>query len=133
MEIRRITKQKQPLDEFYAHFAALGQANRYSKIGMRMLDLLRHLRGAEGPSVWGVTSHETLCLVPGDDYQLPILVSIRCDGDWFHVGYRLPPTKAPWPGAYVTGRTRDVEQVGHMIVFGLHDALQATDLDRRRF
>jgi hypothetical protein len=73
------------------------------------------------------TSHTKIHLKAGDDYRLPALVSIDCSGGWFHIEYRMPPTEAPWPDAYVTGRTPDVQRAGEMIVFGLYEAMKATD------
>lgn len=129
MEIHRITAQRRPLDDFYRELAAPGPENGYSKIGSRMLELLGRLRTVEGPSVWAVTSHAWLNLVPGDDYRLPTLVSICSDGDWFVLEYRMPPDEAPWPDAYITGRTNDLERAVEMIRFGLQEALTAGDLE----
>jgi hypothetical protein len=124
VDIRRITDQPQSLDEFYAMLAALGTDNMLAGIGARMLVLIRHLRELEGPSVWANTSHETLHLKAGDDYRLPTLVSIECSGDWFHLRYLMPTREAPWPGAYVTGQTPDVQRAGEMILFGLQKAMR---------
>lgn len=131
MDIRRITDQKQSLDEFYATLAALGPDNVLARIGSRILELLRHLQEVEGPAVWANTSRATLNLKAGDDYRLSPLVSIDCDGDWFHLRYRMPPKEAPWPGAYVTGKAPDVQRAGEMIVFGLHEALKTTDSENQ--
>jgi hypothetical protein len=128
MEIHRITSQKQPLEEFYTELAALSQV-AYSKICFRMLELIQSLRTIKGPVVWAMTSHATLNLLPGDDFRLPTLVSINCIGEWFDLTYRMPLAQAPWPNAYVTGRALDVERAGEMIVYGLQEALKATDLD----
>lgn len=122
MEICRITDQKRPLEEFYRGLAALGPDNAFAKIGARMLDLLQHLREIDGPAVWAVTSHASLNLLAGDDYRLPTLVRVNSDGQCFVIEYRMPANEAPWPDAYVHGRTLDVVRAGDMIVFGLRKA-----------
>ena len=122
VEIRRITDQSQPLEEFYREFLALGSGNDYSKIGSRMLDLLHRLRAINGPPIWAVTSHANLHFVSGDDYRLPVLVSVLCGGDWFYIEYRMSADEAPWPDAYVRAKTDDVERAGEMVAFGLTKA-----------
>lgn len=91
----------------------------------RMLELLRHLETVDGPALWAMTSHDSLCLLAGDDYALPILVAVRCDGIPFYIEYRMAQDKAPWPDAYVTGITADVHQAVEMITFGLSEAMGA--------
>jgi hypothetical protein len=122
VEICRITDQPQPLEAFYGEMATLGRTNDFSKVGVRMLDLLRRLREIEGPLIWAVTSHASLHFVPDNDWRLPALVSIRSDGNWFAIEYRMPPGEAPWPDAYVRGQTDDVTRASEMVAFGLTKA-----------
>lgn len=120
MEIRQITAQNQEsLEDFYKGFEKLGEQNHFSGVGSHMLGLVRSLRVFDGPSVWAVTSHADLNFVTGDDYRLPILASVRSDGRVFYIEYRMAADDAPWPAAYVTGRTGDVNRACEMIVFGL--------------
>jgi hypothetical protein len=130
VKIQRITAQKRPLEDHFNELAALGADNKYSRIGRRMLELLVQLREVDGPAVWAVTSHANLILVAGDDYRLPWLVTVRCDGDWFEVEYVMPPGEAPRPGACVLSRTGDPVQACKMVVFGLSKATGATNTDR---
>jgi hypothetical protein len=124
MEIRRVTHQRASLDEFYAELALLGPENVYSKVGAMMQELLRHLREREGPTVWGVTSHATLNLVPGDDYRLPTLVSIACDGERFRIQRLVRPDAPRTRHAYVTDQASEMLEAVDMVVLGLREALR---------
>src|SRR4051794_19820482 len=119
MEIRRITAQTRPLEDTYGRFAALADSNEFSLIGRRMLELLARLRKISGPPVWAVTSHEVLRLVAGDAYGLPSLVTVRCEGEWFHIEYRMPADEAPWPGTHVHSKTDDLGLACEMVAFEL--------------
>lgn len=61
MEVQRAPNQSGTLREFYAGYTT-GPGTRAEEIGRRMLDLLDRLAEADGPPVWGLTSHAALHL-----------------------------------------------------------------------
>ena len=62
MEVRRVLNQAGgTLREFYASYTT-GPGSRAEAIGRRMLALLDRLAEADGPPLWGLTSHAALHL-----------------------------------------------------------------------
>ena len=60
MDVRRVPNQAGgTLREFYAGYTA-GPGSRAEAIGRRMLALLDRLAEADGPPLWGLTSHAVL-------------------------------------------------------------------------
>ena len=70
----------------YEWFLTNGGMNRYAR---QMLALLPGLEAlCEGLSVWGMTSHADLWLLPGKTEEAPRLVRICPIGEGYGVGYR---------------------------------------------
>jgi hypothetical protein len=104
-----IGRDANSLDAFYKELADPPPSNPYCRIGSQMLSLLPKLYDAlAGKTVWAVTSHERLCLVPQEKPDFPWLVIIQAVS-WggFEIRYRLPDDEAPWAGAMVEGFALD--------------------------
>lgn len=117
MSLRRGSCQpSQTIAEFYAGMVALGPSNVFSRIGSQALDLLPRLEEALADiEVWGITSHEMLCLHNVDDYTAPTLVAVHPHSDSFEISYRLPEPLSPWPDAVVHGTATSTGQALSMI------------------
>jgi hypothetical protein len=109
------------LHAFYRKLAGLPKVNRLSKSGAQMLELLPLVAEACADlDLWGVTSHERLCLRGANEYESPWLVIIEpIPGDGFDVRFRLPDDEAPWPGAMVWGHAHTKEDAGAMVRVGV--------------
>lgn len=106
--------QGTPLCEAYS---ALGQRpdpvwQRYAE---RMLDLVPLIeRVCADVSVWGLLSHERLCLLAADDYTTPWYVIVSAPGG-YDIRYVMAPQDAPWPGADVVGTGRSAGAAAEMV------------------
>jgi hypothetical protein len=89
-----------------------------------MLSLLARLRAeSDDRQVFGLTSHARLSLLAADDYRSEKYVVIAALGRLeFHVKYLMPAAAAPWPGAYVTGGTRSINEAIRMILIGMDNS-----------
>jgi hypothetical protein len=92
-----------------------------ARAGTRMLELLPLLgQACSGLGVWGLTSHERLCLIAADTQQAPWLVIIEpVPGDEYEIRYLLPGPEAPWDHAMVWGRARSPEEACRMVVVAI--------------
>jgi hypothetical protein len=70
----------------YEWFLTNGGMNRYARPMLALLPGLEAL--CEGLSVWGMTSHADLWLLPDKTPETPHLVLIRAIGEGYRVGYR---------------------------------------------
>jgi hypothetical protein len=70
-----------------------------------MLNLLAGLPRLTGETdLYGLTSHDQLCLLSEDNFQTPWWVPVSADSaSHFIVQYLLPEEQAPWREAYVKG------------------------------
>ena len=86
-----------------------------------MLRLLASLRATESDYLaYGLTSHLKLCLLSEDRYDSDWWVVIEPDAfGYLRVEYLMPPEEAPWPGAYVSGRTDDCPKACEMVLTGM--------------
>jgi hypothetical protein len=119
MALRRASCQpSKTLDKFYQELDGLPSDNCYSSVGHEMLRLLPALGHAlEHVDVWGLTSHERLCLLARDDYTSPWFVIVRAvPPDGFQIRYLMPEKETPWPDAYVEGTAPTVAQACDFVV-----------------
>ncbi|MFA5194013.1 MAG: hypothetical protein WC740_25170 [Verrucomicrobiia bacterium] len=83
-----------------------------------MLDLIARLRTLpDDRRVYGLTSHERLCLIAEDTYKSPWFVIVwALDKRNYSVEYLMPDDVAPWPGAYVRGEACSEDDAVQMIL-----------------
>jgi hypothetical protein len=134
MKLTRCQDQKSmTLDEFYSRFitpqdhpisrdektAMLDLISRES--GRTMLDLISRLRSLpDERRVFGLTSHEWLCLLAEDTSTSPWFVMINAfDKRDYSVRYLMPQAVAPWPGAYVLGQAQSEDEAVQMILIAM--------------
>jgi hypothetical protein len=108
------------LDDEYRGFEELPNGH-LSRAGTRMLQLLPLLSEAcSAIDVWGLTSHESLCLIAADTQEAPWLVIIEpAPGDEYEIRFRLPGSEAPWDHAMVWGSARSPEEACRMVGIGM--------------
>jgi len=82
-----------------------------------MLDLIRRLKALpDAYEVYGLTSHARLGLLAGDSYKSPAFVIVSAlNHRSFVIEYLMPPSSAPWRGAYVHGRAQSEDEAVRMI------------------
>jgi hypothetical protein len=121
MMLKRVSWQgPATLDDEYRGFAQLPNVH-LSRRGTRMLQLLPLLSEAcAAVEVWGLTSHERLCLITADTQRAPWLVIIEpVTGDEYEIRFRLPAAEAPWDQAMVWGSAPIPEEACRMVCIGM--------------
>jgi hypothetical protein len=117
MHLTRCKDQKRiTLDEFYGEMRNSNEPIT-RKSGEVMLDLLARLRALPDDwRVFGLTSHNRLCLLSQDTCTSPwfVIVSAFDDRNYF-IEYLMPEREAPWPHAYVRGEARSADDAARMI------------------
>jgi len=112
MPIIRITDQeRQTLQEFYEELSVTS-TNSYVDVGNRMLPILK-LIDEMFPNriIYGLTSVARLVLLAEDNWQSDWLVIIASNGmPEYSLEYLMPTSKAPWPGAVVSGIAQSLEE-----------------------
>jgi hypothetical protein len=118
MHLTRCTDQSsKTLDEFY------GQATGHDDVvvregGRAMLDLIARLCALpDERRVWGLTSHQRLCLLSSDTSASPwyVIVAALNHRNNF-IEYLMPSVSAPWTNAYVRGEARSEDQAIEMVI-----------------
>ncbi len=107
------------LDEFYEAIAR--EPAPFDRIGRAMLDLLARLRAvSDARRIWGLTSHERLCLLAEDSYESPWFVIVGALGaeDVF-VEYLVPADEEPWPHAYLRGQAASLDDAVRVILIAM--------------
>ena len=135
MEIIRITDQQNgTLTEFYARESdgyRNGGSDTNADMLANMVRLLDALAGADGPTLFGVTSHFRLRLLNIDDYRAPTVATIQpvIDGPktfGFDIAYPMPNSDSPWDNAWVRGLAFDAEMAVPMVLSAIrHSANSA--------
>jgi len=121
MTLRRASWQgPATLDDEYRAFEKLPNTH-LAGAGTQMLRLLPHLDEAcSDLDVWGVTSHERLCLISTDADDAPWLVIIDpVPPNEYQVRFRMPASEAPWDQAMVWGRASNPEDACKMVRTGI--------------
>ena len=113
----------QPNETLEEHFQKL---NREYVNGKGTLALIERLRDfPDDRTVYGLTSVDRLCLLSQDDYTTPWWVVITSHGiDDFRIECRLPQEQAPWRGAQILGKTKDLGKAVEMVVKMLETAAE---------
>jgi hypothetical protein len=137
MHLKRASCQSGDLYEFYRGlYPASSQPPPHSpeyylaEVGRQMLELMPLLDADLGHQpIWGLTSHDTLCLLPHDDYQAEWLVTVQVQA-WrgFRVTYHMPASEAPWADAIVEGIAQDKEQAREFIRIAIRRSCGWTSL-----
>ena len=118
MHLTRCKDQKHAtLDEFYGETAAPREPVT-RKRGEIMLDWIARLRALpDDRYVYGLTSHDRLCLLSQDTYTSPWFVIILVLDDKNHyVEYLMPEHEDLWPNNYVRGEARSADDAVQMVV-----------------
>ena len=118
MKLSRCNDQPGTLEEFYGAMIENGASE--SDIGGTMLRLIERLKALpDERSVWGLTSHYTLCLLSENSSASHWYVKVVAIGRNYFVEYRMPDALAPWPEAYVKGEARSEAEAVHMLLEGM--------------
>lgn len=112
MKIGRCSVQKSStLREFYG-----GDKEHQQVFGQPMLRLLDELEARESPyTVFGLTSHFTLVLLPSDDYAQQWAVTVVW-ADRYVVRCLLPDGQGPWRDATAEGNATDVSTAADLLL-----------------
>jgi hypothetical protein len=121
MPIRRASCQQHGTLEGFYQALADSSDSVSSSGGRQMLSLLPLLSDVCATfNVWGLTSHETLWLLPSDDPSSPWLVSvIGFAGQGYHIRYKMAEADAPWPEALVEGTAPDEAAACRLILIAM--------------
>lgn len=86
-----------------------------------MLDLLELLKLHESDYVvYALTSHRKLCLLSEDHYDATWWVTVSPEPlGSYRVEYLMESSIAPWPGAYITGEARELDQAIQMVLVAI--------------
>jgi hypothetical protein len=125
MHLTRSQDQKsKTLDEFYAELHQ-SESHVDREGGGAILDLIARLRALPNDLVvYGLTSHNRLCLLAEDTYQSPWFVIISAlDRRNYFIEYLMPKAIAPWKqGAYVRGEARSEDDAVKMIAIAIEQS-----------
>ncbi len=108
------------LDEFYLE---LGTMQHLGGIAKAMLDLIARLRELpDDRTVFGLTSHQRLILLPEDTYQSPWFVIISAsDTRNYLIEYLMPKRITPWKrSAYIRREACSKDEALEMIIKALN-------------
>jgi hypothetical protein len=122
MDLRRCQDQKsQSLEAFYSE---LSQEDAFRKRGKAMLEIVRRLQDSPNQErVYGLTSHDRLCLLAEDTYTAGWFVRISAlDRQNYMIEYLMPERISPWPCAYVRGEAGSLEIATEMILIGIQQS-----------
>lgn len=115
MPIRRSKSQvHSTLQEFYEEFAN-GDHEILRRIGKTMLQWIKRIdESLPYATIYGLTSHMHLVLMPGETYRDDWAVRLMGTDNDYSVQYLMPKEDAPWPNAYVTGEFSDFDEAVEM-------------------
>lgn len=106
----------QSLEEFYGKLARNDKyvAREGAKAILSVIERMRSM--PDDRSAFGLTSHARLVLLAEDTYLSPwyVIVAALDSQNWF-IEFRMPESSAPWPGAYVRGECRTLDDAVRMI------------------
>lgn len=121
MRLARCKDQaKAPLDQFFEELTL--QEDYAGRDGAKaMLGLISRLRASDCPHrVYGLTSHDRLCLLAEDSYASSWFVIVSAlDSNNYRVEYRMPDRLSPWPEAYVTGESHSEDGALRMVLIAM--------------
>lgn len=116
--IRSKDQPSATIEEFYSRIS------NPPELGPAMLSLIERLRAVPEPvEVYGLTSHERLCLLPADSSAAswPVIF-IALDFRNYFVEYLVPEKLAPWPNAYMRGEAQSENQAVEMILTAMRNS-----------
>lgn len=113
-------QKSRTLEEFYTEVSQQ-ESVVCREGGKAMLDIIARIRALpDERRVFGLTSHQRLCLLAQDTFRSPWYVIISAlDGRNYSVEYLMPEHIAPWPHAYVKGEASSEDDAVQMIVTAL--------------
>jgi len=111
MPIQRSKSQPhKTLQEFYGELTESDE-HVSVEIGKTMLLWIERLEAKlPDATIWGLTSHNHLYLMPDDTHQGEWAVKIIGFSGNYHVSYLMPRKDAPWGNAYITGEFFDFDE-----------------------
>jgi hypothetical protein len=121
MSLIRCQDQKsQSLEDFYTELSQQDDV-AFRKSGKAMLELLGRLQDLPiEESLYGLTSHNRLCLLAEDEYSAACFIRISAlDEQNYAIEYLMPERISPWPYAYVRGETDSLEKAIEMLLTGI--------------
>lgn len=124
MKLTRGRDQKrQTLDGFYTELSE-GEDFVGRSCGKAMLSLLKRLRTLpDDRIVFGLTSHDRLCLLAEDAYESPSFVVVSALNDQnYYIEYLIPEQVGPWLHAYVKGEARSEDDAIRMIEIAMTES-----------
>lgn len=115
-----LTRKESPLDDFYRSVVERWD-KRWADGASAMQILIARLRELPSPDrAYAQTSHARLCLLSNDASDSPWLLIISAlDEHHYVIEYLMPGHLAPWPGAYVRGEARSIDEAFKMILIGM--------------
>ncbi|GAB3837680.1 hypothetical protein [Hymenobacter jeollabukensis] len=128
MPITRNSDQRsKTLEEFYEDFAAnkgSTYAADYVAGGRDMLAFVAMINRTFGKTqLWGLTSLARLVIQAEDDWKSPwyIIVAASAMPGQYLFEYRLPPERAPWPGATVNGEAKSLNEAERYLLIAMRE------------
>jgi hypothetical protein len=114
--------QGEDLELSYRDYGASDRCYEHlSRVMLELLEAMRQLPVRK--TVYGLTSHQKLCLLSQDDYDSAWWITIDPEPlGLYRVSYLMQASVAPWPGAYVTGVARSLGTAIDMILIGMENS-----------
>lgn len=105
--IRCSTQGKQTLEEFYKKLSNEKNSEYFQQRGKSMLLLLEMINNTFiNTTLYGLTSHDTLCVFPTDSWEFDWFLAINGTGkNTFKFKYKMPSYISPWENALVIGHS----------------------------
>lgn len=120
--LRCFEQNRQTLEEFYQEWSTSIEPSSIS-IGKAMLQILEKINHTFlGLDIYGSTSHAHLILHSTNTNDSDWYVSIIAMLDEFHIEYKLPRHKAPWPDATTKGATKSLEEFMKYLVIAMKES-----------
>ena len=125
MPIIRITDQKkETLEEFYKELTNEKATIVENGIGKTMLSFLSMVNNTFlNTTIYGFTSHYSLCIKSEDHWESDFYVVIQGYGDQkFQLEYKMPETKSPWKYAMVKGQANTIEEAKDFLIIAMAES-----------
>lgn len=118
--VRCSDQRNMTLEEFYNDLAE-NSTGAFAAAGKHMLTLLAQINEMfKQTTLWGLTSHSNLILLPEDNWDSGWLVAIGNFVDEYSIEYLLPKEKQPWPNATITGKTKSIDDARKYLIIAMN-------------